>query len=206
MMIDNIHWLGHASLRIDAPGAVVYVDPWKLSGDPPPADLILITHEHYDHCSLEDIARVRTDDTVIVANPGAAKKISGPVRVVRAGDELSAKGVKIQAVPAYNVDKDFHPKAAGHVGFLLTIDDTSIYVAGDTDVIPEMQDIDADIAILPVSGTYVMTADQAVEAAGIIAPGIAIPVHYGEIVGSAADAQQFLNRAACEVRILQKEQ
>lgn len=204
-MIDNIHWLGHASLRIDAPGAVIYVDPWKLSGDPPPADLILITHDHYDHCSTEDIAKVRTDDTVIVANPSAAKKLSGPVRVARAGDELSAKGVKVHAVPAYNVDKNFHPRSAGYVGFVLTVDDTSIYIAGDTDVIPEMADISADIAVLPVSGTYVMTADQAVEAAGIIGPDIAIPVHYGEIVGSEADARRFRDRASCEVRILGKE-
>lgn len=204
-MIDNIHWLGHASLRIEAPGAVIYVDPWKLADDSPPADLILVTHEHYDHCSTEDIARIRTDDTVIVANPGAARKLSGPVRVVRAGDALSARGVKIEAVPAYNVDKQFHPKSAGHVGFVLTVDDSRIYVAGDTDVIPEMQDISVDIAILPVSGTYVMTAAQAVEAVQMIAPAIAVPVHYGEIVGSEADAQQFRDRASCEVRILRKE-
>ncbi len=204
-MIENIHWLGHASLRIDAPSAVIYVDPWKLPAGAPPADLILITHEHYDHCSTDDIAKIRTDETVVVANPGAAKKLRGPVRTVRAGDQLSARGVKIQAVPAYNVDKSFHPKSAGHVGFVLTVNDTRIYVAGDTDVIPEMEDISADIAILPVSGTYVMTADQAVEAAGIIKPNIAIPVHYGEIVGSEADAQYFRDQAPCEVRILQRE-
>ncbi len=204
-MIDNIHWLGHASLRINAPSAVIYVDPWKLAGNPPSADLILITHEHYDHCSAEDIAKIRTDDTVIVANTGAARKLSGPVRVARAGDELSARGVKIQAVPAYNTDKKFHPKSAGHVGFVITVDDTRIYVAGDTDVIPEMKDIRADIAILPVSGTYVMTAEQAVEAAGLIGPDVAIPIHYGEIVGSEADARQFRDRASCEVRILRKE-
>ncbi len=204
-MIENIHWLGHASLRIDAPSAVIYVDPWKLPAGAPPADLILITHEHYDHCSTDDIAKIRTDETIIVANPGAAKKLRGPVRTVRAGDQLSARGVKIQAVPAYNVDKSFHPKSAGHVGFVLTVNDTRIYVAGDTDVIPEMEDISADIAIVPVSGTYVMTADQAVEAAGIIKPNIAVPVHYGEIVGSEADAQYFRDQASCEVRILQRE-
>lgn len=204
-MIDNIHWLGHASLRINAPGAVIYVDPWKLADDSPPADLILVTHEHYDHCSTEDIAKIRTDDTVIVANPGAAKKLSGPVRVVRAGDQLSARGVKIEAVPAYNVDKQFHPKSAGHVGFVLTIEGSRIYIAGDTDVIPEMKDVSADIAILPVSGTYVMTGAQAVEAAEMINPDIAVPIHYGEIVGSEADAQQFRDGASCEVRILRKE-
>lgn len=204
-MIDNIHWLGHASLRIEAPSAVIYVDPWKLADDAPPADLILITHEHYDHCSAEDIARIRTDDTVIVANPGAAGKLSGPVRVVRAGDALAARGVKIEAVPAYNVDKQFHPRSAGHVGFVLTVEDSRIYIAGDTDVIPEMQDVNANIAILPVSGTYVMTAAQAVEVVQMIAPDIAVPIHYGEIVGSEADARQFRDRASCEVRILRKE-
>lgn len=204
-MIDKIHWLGHASLRIEAPGAVIYVDPWKLSDDSPAADLILITHEHYDHCSIEDIAKVRADDTVIVANSAAAKKLSGPVRVVRAGDQLSARGVKIEAVPAYNVDKQFHPPSAGHVGFVLSVDDSRIYIAGDTDVIPEMKEISADIAILPVSGTYVMTAAQAVEAVDMIAPDIAIPIHYGEIVGSEADARQLQDQASCEVRILRKE-
>jgi len=205
----DIAWLGHASFRITGGGKVVYIDPWQIPGGPP-ADVILISHDHFDHFSTEDVQKVRTDETVIVAAASAAKKLSGPVRSVKPGDHLTARGIDIEVVPAYNVNKfrspgnPFHPKAAGHVGFVFAVGGKRVYFAGDTDVIPEMADIRADIALLPVSGTYVMTADEAVEAARTIQPKVAIPMHYGAIVGSEEDAQRFKAHAPVPVQILEK--
>ena len=209
-MEPKITWLGHDSFRIESSdGKVIYIDPWKLAPAAPPADLILITHEHFDHLSLEDVQRVRKEDTVIVASAPAARQITGAVRAVRPGDQITVQGFEVRAVPAYNVNKfrspgqPFHPKEQGYVGFVITVDGLRIYHAGDTDVIPEMRDIEADIALLPVSGTYVMTAEEALEAVRIIQPRVAIPMHYGSIVGSRSDAERFAREASVEVRILE---
>ena len=172
-MISNIHWLGHDSFRLQADSMVVYIDPWQVE-DGPQADLILITHDHSDHCSPEDVARLRKEDTVVITIGAAASILPDPVQVVKPGDERTEKGVRIEAVPAYNVSKfrspgvPFHPREAGHVGYIITMGGQRIYHTGDTDVIPEMESLDVDIALLPVSGTYVMTADEAVEAAALI--------------------------------------
>lgn len=206
-LVSNIHWLGHDSFRIEGDGLVIYIDPWKLKGAPK-ADLILITHDHQDHCSPPDVAQVRTDDTVIVTIQAAAAKLPGPVLVVKPGDELTAKGIPIKAVPAYNINKfrspgvPFHPPEAGHVGFILTVDGRRIYHTGDSDCIPEMSSIQTDVALLPVSGTYVMTAEEAVEAAAALQPQVAIPMHVGAGIGSLADADRFKQNAAVPVVVL----
>lgn len=201
-MLENITWLGHDSFRIKD-DKVIYIDPWQLE-DGEPADLILVTHDHYDHFSLEDIQRIRTDDTVVVTIAASARKLTGPVRTVKAGDKLTVRGIDIEVVPAYNINKRFHPQGAGHVGFIVTVGGQRIYHAGDTDFIPEMKDIEADIALLPVSGTYVMTAEEAAKAAEAIQPKVAVPMHYGSIVGSVQDAQRFKELCPVEVRILEK--
>ena len=212
-MGSNIHWLGHASFRIEGDGAagasklVIYIDPWQLE-EGPKADLILITHDHGDHCSPEDVAKIRKEDSVVVTVAAAAAKLSDPIEVVKPGDERTVKGINIRAVPAYNVNKfrspgvPFHPRESGYVGFVVTVEGQRIYHAGDTDCIPEMGSINADIALLPVSGTYVMTADEAVEAAAIIKPQIAIPMHIGRGIGSLADAERFKEKASVPVEIL----
>ena len=199
-----IHWLGHDSIRIDA-GLTIYIDPFKIQPGPP-ADLILITHEHFDHCSPEDVAKIQKDDTVIVTEKDSAKKLSGDVRVLAPGDSLTVKGIEIEAVPSYNINKKFHPKANNWLGFILTVDGTRVYHAGDTDLIPEMTDINADIALVPVSGTYVMTANEAVEAALAINPSLAIPMHYGSIVGDTNDAETFKSglKGKIDVTVLKK--
>ncbi len=200
-MVENIHWLGHDSFRVD--GAVtIYVDPWQVPAGAPQADLVLITHDHYDHCSPEDVGRISKADTVVVTIAAAAKKLKGDVRVVRPGDSLTVKGVPIEVVPAYNINKRFHPKSAGHVGFIFTVGGQRIYHAGDTDFIPEMKNLQVDVALLPVSGTYVMTAAEAAEAAKAIKPQVAIPMHYGEIVGSKSDAERFRELYTGEVVVL----
>ncbi|MBC7250143.1 MAG: MBL fold metallo-hydrolase [Anaerolineae bacterium] len=200
-MVENIHWLGHDSFRVDGP-VTIYVDPWQVPAGAPQADLVLITHDHYDHCSPEDVRRISKADTVVVTVAAAAKKLKGDVRVVRPGDSLTVKGVPIEVVPAYNVNKRFHPKSAGHVGFVFTVGGQRIYHAGDTDFIPEMKNLQVDIALLPVSGTYVMTAAEAAEAAQAIKPQVAIPMHYGEIVGSKSDAERFRELYTGEVVVL----
>jgi L-ascorbate metabolism protein UlaG (beta-lactamase superfamily) len=188
-ILKKIVWLGHDGFRIDA-SKTVYIDPYQIS-DGPEADLILITHEHFDHCSPDDVAKVQHSGSVIVTEKDSATKLSGDVRVVKVGETLSIDNVKIEAVAAYNTNKEFHPKSNGWLGFIVEIDGVKVYHAGDTDFIPEMNNFNTDIALLPVSGTYVMTADEAVEAALAINPKIAIPMHYGAIVGGDNDATQF---------------
>ncbi|MFQ6001401.1 MAG: MBL fold metallo-hydrolase [Anaerolineae bacterium] len=200
-MIEKISWLGHASFKIED-DKVVYIDPWKL-GRAESADIILVTHSHYDHCSPQDVARLQKEGTVIITVADCAGKFRGDVRVLKPGDSLKIDRVTIEAVPAYNTDKPNHPKAAGWVGFIIEMGGSRIYHAGDTDLIPEMDEIKADIALLPVGGTYTMTAEEAAQAAERINPQVAIPMHYGEIVGSRADAEKFKRLCSCEVRILE---
>lgn len=201
----KIHWLGHDGFRIDA-SKIIYFDPFQISGGPK-ADIIFISHEHFDHCSPEDVAKIQGPNTVIVTEKDSAPKLKGDVRIVKPGDKIEIDGVKVEVVPAYNVNKDFHPKANGWLGFIVEIDGVRIYHAGDTDFIPEMKEINVDIALLPVSGVYVMTSEQAVEAAKAIKPKLAIPMHYGAIVGSEKDALDFRDalKGIVDVLVLRKE-
>lgn len=203
--VKKIHWLGHDTIRLDG-NMVVLFDPFQISSAKP-ADLILISHDHFDHNSPEDVAKVRKKDSVIVTDKTSAKKLPGEIKIVAPGDKINVKGVSIEVGPAYNTNKDFHPKAAGMLSFVVTLDGVRYYHAGDTDFIPEMENLEVDIAFLPVSGTYVMTADEAVNAAQAIKPKIAIPMHYGAIVGSEKDAEEFKKtlEGKVEVVILQKE-
>jgi L-ascorbate metabolism protein UlaG (beta-lactamase superfamily) len=208
-LVNRLTWLGHDSFRLDGP-PVIYFDPWQLKGDLPPADLVLVSHEHYDHCSPDDVTKIRVPGTVIVAPAGAAAQLPG-ARVVQPGDQLSLKGVEIEVVRAYNIDKfrspgqPFHPREAGHVGYVVTVQGVRVYFAGDTDHIPEMADIRCDVAILPVSGKYVMTADEAAEAARTLNPEIVVPMHYGSGIGTAADGRQFAQVCDKEVAVLESE-
>jgi L-ascorbate metabolism protein UlaG (beta-lactamase superfamily) len=204
---QRLRWLGHAGFLLRAAGKTIYIDPYRTGGGPP-ADVVFITHDHYDHFSPEDLKRVCGDRTKVIAPAPVTEKVKGPVTSVSPGESLEIDGIDVLAVAAYNTNKlnsdgePFHPKEAGGVGYVITAGGKRIYHAGDTDVIPEMdQATGADIALLPVSGTYVMTASEAVEAARRIAPKVAIPMHWGTIVGSREDAERFARDAPVEVVI-----
>ncbi len=203
-MYDKLHWLGQDSFRIESE-MTIYIDPWKLAKDSPPADLILITHEHHDHFSKEDIAKIRRSGTQIITTPAVAQALSGAVREVVPGDHVEVGAVVIDVLPAYNIEKRFHPRSSGHVGYLIAIDGLRIYHAGDTDAIPEMAGLAPDIALLPVSGTYVMNPDEALEAIRLLQPKLVVPMHYGDIVGTLADAERLRSMSQVPVVILPEE-
>jgi L-ascorbate metabolism protein UlaG (beta-lactamase superfamily) len=185
----QIDWLGHASVRIVTEGVTLYIDPYQIESTQK-ADIILITHGHYDHLSLDDIRKVIGEDTVVVSPP--ANDAPGQRLYMQAGDRITVRGIEIQAVAAYNIDKKFHPRSDGGVGYVVSAEGEHIYHAGDTDLIDEMAGITPTIALLPVSGTYVMTADEAAEAARRLSPKRVIPIHYGAgVAGTVADAERL---------------
>lgn len=200
----KIKWLGHAGFKIKKK-KVIYIDPYQIN-ETEQADIILITHEHYDHCSLDDIELLKKEDTIIIGPEKAVKNLDGKnIIIVKPGDRKEVEGIVIDAVPAYNIGKKFHPKEKGNVGYVINIEGIKIYHAGDTDLIPEMEKLAVDIAMLPVGGDYTMNAEEAAAAANKIKPKIAIPMHYGTIVGTKDDADEFKEKCDCEVRILEVE-
>ncbi len=201
----NLELLGHASFKIKGE-KTIYIDPFQIK-ETEHADLILITHAHYDHCSPDDVKKISDESTIIITVADCLSKLNHlkakEIKMVEPGDRFEIDGIVVEAVPAYNTNKEFHPQENGWVGFVVTMNNTRIYHAGDTDVITEMADLkNIDIAILPVSGTYVMTAEEAAEAVEMIKPKLAIPMHYGAIVGSPTDADLFEEVAGCDVEIL----
>ena len=212
MLVDSLEWLGHSGFRIATRGATVYIDPYRAP-DGPKADLILVTHGHYDHYSPQDIERLSHDGTCLVAPAAVAERAGGRVTSIAPGEELeldAVPGVQVAAVAAYNTSKRdregrlFHPREAGWVGFDLNVRGERLYHSGDTDVIPEMDAVvGVDVALLPVSGVYVMTAGEAAEAARRMQPQLAVPMHWGEHIGTREDAEAFAERAPVAVRILE---
>jgi L-ascorbate metabolism protein UlaG (beta-lactamase superfamily) len=213
MLLDSLEWLGHAGFRLKVGQAAVYIDPYRV-GDGPPADLILITHGHYDHFSPRDVERLSHDRTILIGPPAVAERASGRVLSMGPGqlvDDELVRGVEIATVAAYNTSKRgpdgnvFHPREAGGLGYDLNVRGERLYHSGDTDVIPEMDSVTGvDVALLPVSGTYVMTAGEAAEAARRIQPRVAVPMHWGEHIGTRSDAEAFAQLAPVEVEILER--
>jgi L-ascorbate metabolism protein UlaG (beta-lactamase superfamily) len=210
----KITWLGHDGFRIKN-GQTVYVDPFQIGGGGPKADVVLVSHEHFDHCSLDDLKKIVEPNTTIIAHHQSKAELSKlkakEVKIMKPGDRIKVGDLEVEAVPAYNVNKFrepgkvFHPKEDGKLGFVLTMKGVRIYHAGDTDHIPEMKGTRAEVALLPVSGTYVMTVQEAAEAATAINPKVVIPMHYGAIVGERKDADALQKLVKFEVRILEKE-
>jgi len=203
-MSAEICWIHHASFRLAAGEAVVYIDPWKLPSTAADATVVFVSHDHYDHCSPPDVAKVATSETRILAPPDAAAKFPG-AQPISPGEQATLGEVTFEAVPAYNVDKAFHPKANHWLGAVISLGGVRVYYAGDSDRIPEMSGLDAvDVALLPVGGTYTMDARQAAEACADVGCKLAVPYHWGDIVGTESDARQFAaSIAGCEARVLQ---
>jgi L-ascorbate metabolism protein UlaG (beta-lactamase superfamily) len=207
-MLENIHWLGHDSFRLDG-SVTVYIDPWKLPADQPAAGLILVTHDHFDHLSLPDVDEVAGPGTVLVGPASVTSQVTGVATVTLApGESTEVGGVRVLAVSAYNLDKfrapghPYHPREAGGVGYVIALDGVRYYHAGDTDALPEMADIHCEVALLPVGGKFTMTAEEAAEACELIDADVAVPMHYGEVIGDVRDAERFRDHCRIPVTIL----
>ncbi len=200
----KIEFLGHCGFMISNSNEKrIAIDPYNISDKAGKADLILITHSHYDHCSIKDITKLAKKGTIIVTTPDGQSKITKiddvEMQIIEVGDKLEFGKIRIDALPAYNIDKEYHPRKEGWLGYLIKINEVIIYHAGDTDKIPEMQNLtgygkhgNEFVALLPVSGTYVMSAEEAAEAASLIKCNWAIPMHYGAgVAGTVEDARNF---------------
>jgi len=219
MRIGNIElkWLGHSGFLINA-GRIIYIDPFKIQGEMPLADIILITHSHYDHCSIEDLKKIVKDGTVIIIPADCQSNITKlnkkiEMQIIEPGDEIEVLGIKIMGVPAYNIKKQFHPKSEGWLGYILKFNNIIIYHAGDTDLIPEMEKLtgyskkgNEFAALLPVGGNYTMNYEEAAQAAKLIKATITIPMHYGTLAEGKDDAVKFCELAEdVSCKILEKE-
>lgn len=193
----EVEWLGHAGFKLKNE-AVVYLDPYLLPSDPEKADIILISHDHYDHCDSDKVRQLTKEGTVIVTTSACAAKLEGDIKVVNGGDEVTVKNIAIKAVPAYNIGKPYHSRGSG-VGYVFRLGGKNVYYGGDTDHIPEMEELgEIDIALLPIGGTYTMDVNEAAEAAGVIKPKVVIPMHYNYVSGTGVDTEEFKELVAEE--------
>ena len=205
-MTDNITVFKQNHILITSGGKKIHIDPFQYEDAPHDADFILITHDHYDHFSVKDIERAASKDTLlIVPEPmrGKAEKI-GRCAPVKPGKTYDIYGLQFETVPAYNIGKPFHPKSARWVGYILNLDGKRIYIAGDTDATEEAKAVKCDIALVPVGGTYTMNAKQAAELINTIKPQIAVPVHYGGIVGKKSDGLDFKKAVDADTEVVIK--
>ncbi len=199
----DIDWINHAGFLIRENGKNIYIDPYKLNGDYPKADLIFITHPHYDHLSIDDIRKVATSSTAFVIPSTAASQL--PYKNVKGtapGEAGSAAGIEYQSVPAYNNVSErlkFHPKENRWVGYIIKVSGKRVYHAGDTDLIEEMRNIDVDLALIPIGGTYTMDVEAGIKASKVIKAKIFAPMHYKALLGEAGSAsaeKKFADKVA----------
>lgn len=205
-MLDFITVNTHSSIRIDE-GKIIYIDPFKITEESHNADIILITHSHFDHYSVEDIRKVMKSDTVIVCpqSMNEAGELGIEVKKVSPNEKLEMHGISIETVPAYNVLKPFHPKKNGWVGYIIDSHEHGrIYIAGDTDINEDNKQVKCDIAMLPAGGVFTMNAKEAAKLANTIRPKYAIPIHYGSVAGNADDGEKFSKAVDSDIEVVIK--
>lgn len=195
-MLNNIEVLYHSSIRIKKE-KTIYIDPFKIDRNYNDADIIFITHDHYDHYSEEDIDKVINENTVIVIPEELLTKVlkkginKNAIITVKPNQKYMVQGIKFETVPAYNTNKTFHPKENGWVGYVIEINEI-YYIAGDTDITEENKKVKCDVAFVPVGGTYTMDFKEAAQLVNQIQPKVAVPIHYGSVVGTKQDAEEFI--------------
>ncbi len=206
-MTEKITVFTQNSIRIDTGAGKVYIDPYKMKDEPKDADLILITHDHYDHFSPEDIVKVLGQNTILVVPEKMVSKVKEipavveSVETVSPGESYQIGGLEIETVSAYNTIKPFHMKSAGWVGYIIEDAGVRIYIAGDTDATKEAKEVKCDVALVPIGGTYTMDVKKAAELVNEIKPKVAIPVHYGGEVGSPSDGDDFAQLVKDPVKV-----
>lgn len=197
-MLDNIVWLGHSSIKIKYQGKNIYIDPYNLENESKDANIIFITHSHYDHYSKEDILKIKKETTkIIIPNDlyNDVKELgfsNDKIINIKPNNNYQVEDICFQTVNSYNINKNFHPKENNWVGYIIKLDKI-IYIAGDTDITEENKQVKCDIAFLPIGGIYTMNAIEAATLANIIKPKVVIPIHYGSIVGTKEDTITFKN-------------
>ena len=203
-MLENIEVLCHSSIKFNK-GLIIYFDPFKINENYNDADIIFITHSHYDHYSEEDISKVIKDNTTIVVPKDLEDRVlqfgfaKEHIIVVSPNEEYSVLGINFKTIPAYNTNKNFHPKSNEWVGYIVNLDQTTYYIAGDTDITEENRQVKCDVAFVPIGGTYTMTYSEAAELINEIKPQIAVPIHYGLIVGNKEDTNSFADLVDKEI-------
>ena len=204
-MLENIEVLYHSSIRIEKE-KIIYIDPYKINKNYNDADIIFVTHDHYDHYSEEDIDKVKKENTVIVVPEGLLTKLINKgikqenIITVKPNNKYKVEGIEIETIPAYNIEKQFHPKANNWVGYIIDIKGIKYYIAGDTDITEENKKVKCDVAFVPVGGTYTMNYKEAAALVNEIKPKIAVPIHYGSVVGTAEDANKFIKLLDKEIQ------
>lgn len=202
-LLNGISHYKQSTIKIVA-DKIIYVDPINIDGEPKDADIIFITHTHGDHFSVADIKKIAKASTKIIITADGIESLvkEGYKNIITVVplENYTLNGLQFKTVPSYNTNKDFHKKDANWVGYILNINNTSYYFAGDTDIIPEMKDLNVDVAFLPVGGTYTMDASEAAKAANTIKPLVAVPIHYGDGVGSVEDGKSFINNLDASIQ------
>lgn len=208
-LLKNVHWLGHAAIKITGK-KTIYIDPYEI-GKGGIADIIFITHEHEDHFSIQDIQKIKNDQTIIVGPSCVTKPLeesnftkSKNIITVQPGDTISVRGMKVTVVPSYNFTLPNHSRDKGYVGYVIQTENGSYYHPGDTDFITEMKNIKADVAFLPVTAPYTMSPEKAAEAANAIKPAVAVPIHWGSVIGNRGHAEKFKGLCSCKAVIMER--
>lgn len=198
-MLDNVEWLGHSSIKLKFNNIIIYIDPYNISNSSKDADIIFITHNHYDHFSIDDINKIKKDTTKIIIPEDLYDDAldlgfnSNAIIKVTPNNNYSFNDIEFSTVSSYNINKQFHPKKNNWVGYIIVLNNTRYYIAGDTDITNENKEVKCDVAFIPIGGTYTMDCYEAATLVNMIKPKIVVPIHYGSIVGTKEDALEFKN-------------